>query len=49
MTEFRQDTAGDVYDGIVSNEKAYSMDEYDDMIMDEEDIKDRESRSDWLG
>ncbi|MBQ6943101.1 MAG: hypothetical protein IJN43_02110 [Ruminococcus sp.] len=49
LTEFRQDTAGDVYDGFVSNEKAYSMDEYDDMIMDEEDIKDRENRSDWLG
>ena len=49
LTEIRQDTAGDVYDGIVSNEKAYSMNEYDDMIMDEEDIKDRKNRSDWLG
>ena len=49
LTEFRQDTVGDVYDGFVSNELAYSSDEYEGMIMDDEDIEDRESRSDWLG
>lgn len=49
LTESRRNSARDAYDGLVSNDSAYSMDAYDDMIMDEEDIKDRENRSDWLG
>jgi hypothetical protein len=28
---------------------AYSANEYEGMIMDEEDIKNKENRNDWLG
>lgn len=34
---------------ILSNMPAYSADEYEGMIMDEEDIKNKENRNDWLG
>ncbi len=49
MNESRKEYASDVCEEIVSHEPAYSEEEYDGYIMDEEDIKNKENRNDWLG
>jgi hypothetical protein len=49
ISESKSRTAKVTSQDIISNELAYSSDDYEGMIMDDEDIVDRESRSDWLG
>lgn len=49
ISESKSRTAKVTSQDIISNELAYSSDDYEGMIMDDEDIEDRESRSDWLG
>ena len=49
ISESKSRTAKVTSQDIISNELAYSPDEYEGMIMDDEDIVDRENRSDWLG
>ena len=49
ISESKSRTAKVASQDIISNELAYSSDEYEGMIMDDEDIEDRENRSDWLG
>lgn len=49
ISESKSRTAKVTSQDIISNELAYSSDDYEGMIMDDEDIVDRENRSDWLG
>lgn len=49
ISESKSRTAKVTSQDKISNELAYSSDDYEGMIMDDEDIVDRESRSDWLG
>lgn len=49
ISESKSKNAKSASRDIISNELAYSHDDYEGMIMDDEDIEDRESRSDWLG
>lgn len=49
IEESRKEAVSDICEDIVSNELPYSEDEYDGYIMDEEDIKNKENRNDWLG
>lgn len=49
ISESKSRTAKVTSQDIISNELAYSSDDYEGMIMDDEDIEDRENRSDWLG
>lgn len=49
IAESKKEETSDICEEIVSHELPYSEDEYDGYIMDEEDIKNKENRNDWLG